>query len=31
VSQLLTQSGFKTVQTHADLANLPRVTGGVWA
>ena len=31
VGQLLTQSGFKTVQTHADLANLPRVTGGVWA
>jgi release factor glutamine methyltransferase len=31
VGQLLTQSGFKAVQTHADLANLPRVTGGVWA
>lgn len=31
VRQLLTQSGFKAVQTHADLAKMPRVTGGVWA
>jgi release factor glutamine methyltransferase len=31
VRQLLTQAGFNAVQTHADLANVPRVTGGVWA
>jgi len=31
VRQLLVQAGFSEIQTHADLANLPRVTGGVWA
>ena len=31
VCQLLTQAGFKAVQTHVDLAKMPRVTGGVWA
>jgi release factor glutamine methyltransferase len=31
VSRMLVEAGFTSVQTHADLANLPRVTGGVWA
>lgn len=31
VSGMLIAAGFANVQTHADLANLPRVTGGVWA
>lgn len=31
VRRILTQAGFANVQTHVDLANVPRVTGGVWA
>lgn len=31
VRDLLTQSGFSGIETHVDLATLPRVTGGVWA
>jgi release factor glutamine methyltransferase len=30
VGLLLAHAGFTAVQTHTDLANLPRVTGGVW-
>ncbi|MCM0035294.1 MAG: peptide chain release factor N(5)-glutamine methyltransferase [Burkholderiaceae bacterium] len=30
VGLMLERAGFTTVQTHTDLANLPRVTGGVW-
>jgi release factor glutamine methyltransferase len=30
VRQLLKEAGFTAVQTHVDLANMPRVTGGVW-
>lgn len=30
VRDMLIESGFSDVQTHADLATLPRVTGGVW-
>lgn len=31
VRQLLRHAGFSEVETHADLANLPRVSGGVWS
>lgn len=31
VSELLALAGFESIQTHKDLAGLPRVTGGVWA